>query len=151
MIDLGHIGKALRVELRRAACDNNAGVGIVFLGAPNRAAGLAHGFIGHSAAIDNDAIAQIIIAGMGRHNAAFIGIKPAAQRDNLGRFGAGYVGGARYVGRLCHCGYVDMMSASVKGGDAMNETEKQGFNGVMIFRRSFFDKAMSPPSFIRRV
>src|SRR3546814_16562376 len=55
-LHLRHGGEHGGIGLRRASGDKNARFGLGAMRAPDRLAGLAHGFIGNSAAIDDDEI-----------------------------------------------------------------------------------------------
>src|SRR3546814_5935384 len=68
-LHLRHGGEHGGIGLRRTSGDKNAGFGSGAVRAPDRLAGLAHGFIGDSAAIDDDEI--VLPAGQCPHGFAF--------------------------------------------------------------------------------
>src|SRR3546814_2740359 len=81
-LHLRHGGEHGGIGLRRTSGDKNAGFGSGAVRAPDRLAGLAHGFIGDSAAIDDDEI--VLPAGQCPHGFAFGDVEAAAQRDDFG-------------------------------------------------------------------
>ena len=56
-VDFGHGGVTLGIDLRRAAGDNDLGVGVLAPGAPDRLARLALGFRRHRAGVEDHRLA----------------------------------------------------------------------------------------------
>src|SRR5579859_5295092 len=80
--DLGHRRKALGLDLRRAAGDENARVGAAAGGTADFLPGLLHRLGRHRAAVDDDEI--VLIAGECAHRLALRRVEAAAQRDDFG-------------------------------------------------------------------
>ena len=58
VIDLGHVGKALGLDLRRATRHDDASLGLLAAKSSIGLRGLTYGFTGHGAGIDDDRIMQ---------------------------------------------------------------------------------------------
>ena len=83
VIDLVHGGEAGRIDLRRAAGDDDLGVGPLAARPPDGLPRLAHRLGGHGAGIDDHRRRQ---PGGGRllaHDLELVGVEPAAESDDL--------------------------------------------------------------------
>ncbi len=58
MIDLGHVGELLGLDLSGAAGDDDAGVGAIAARPADRLPGLAHGLARDGAGVDDDAVLE---------------------------------------------------------------------------------------------
>jgi hypothetical protein len=80
-LDFGHCLKRLRVQLRSAAGDENAGIRTRAIQSADRLSRLPHGLIGHRAAVDDD---PLLIGGCKASDRLALGeIQTAAERDRL--------------------------------------------------------------------
>ncbi len=87
-IDLGHVGKHLGLDLRRAAGHDDPGFRPLALQSADRLPRLRHRLIGDRAAIDDDGICEPRALGLPRHHFGLEGIEAAAERDNLDAHGS---------------------------------------------------------------
>ena len=85
VIHFGHGGEGLRIELGRAAGDDDARQGIALTVLADFLTRLAHRFAGHRAGVDHDGRIETGPTAMGTHHLALIGVQPAAEIDNLER------------------------------------------------------------------
>ncbi len=78
VIDFAHVGKALWLDLRGAACDDDAGIRVFAPRPADHLVGVANRFRRHRAGVDDDGIVEPCFAGMAAHDFQLIGIEPAA-------------------------------------------------------------------------
>ncbi len=83
-INFFHFGKACRVDLGRAAGDDDAGVRVVAAGLPDCLPGLANGFVGHRTGVEDDGVAEPCLFRVGFHDFRFIRVKPTAEGNDIG-------------------------------------------------------------------
>ena len=81
-IDFAHLGKALGIDLRGAAGDDDARVRIVASGLADRLARLTCRFRRHRASIEDDRILEAAFVDLGAHDFRLIDIEPAAEGDD---------------------------------------------------------------------
>ena len=89
-VDLGHGRKRRRIDLCRAAGDNQAGVRAFPPCLANGLTRLANSLRRHSTGVEDHRVFKAILGGTGADDLALIGIKPAAEGDNIdpGRHGS---------------------------------------------------------------
>jgi hypothetical protein len=83
VIDFLHRREARRIDLRRAAGDDDLGLGAFAARPPDRLPGLAHRLAGHRASIDDHRAGKPGGARMLAHDFGLIGVEPAAEGDDL--------------------------------------------------------------------
>ncbi len=83
--DAGHCAPGLRVNLGRAASDDDGGVRMGAMRAADFLPGLAFGFAGHSTGIDDDGVVEAGRFSMAAHDFALETIEAAAEGANIER------------------------------------------------------------------
>src|SRR5262249_9700716 len=83
VIDLVHAGESFRIDLRRAAGDDDLRAGPRAPRAPDGLPRLPHALAGHGASVDDHRLAEPGGARMLTHDFGFVGIEPAAEGDDL--------------------------------------------------------------------
>ena len=83
-VDLVHGREAGRVDLGRAAGDDDAGVRVFAASLADGLAGLANGLAGHRAGVEDDGVADAVGLGPGADLLGLIGVEPAAEGDDAG-------------------------------------------------------------------
>ena len=84
VIDLGHRREALRLDLRRAAGDDDARSRVLAAQPADRLRRLAHGLGGDRAGVDDDRVVEPGLCGVPAHHLGLVGVEPAAERDDAG-------------------------------------------------------------------
>jgi hypothetical protein len=86
-VDLVHGGEGIRIGLRGAAGDDDAGGGMIAPRLADRLAGLTHRLAGDRTGVDDDSTAgEFAEPGLGRrlaHHFRFIGVEPAAEGNDV--------------------------------------------------------------------
>jgi len=131
LIDLGHIGKHGRVNLRRAARDNDASVGIIALGFTDLTAALGHGVIGHSAGIDDHRVFVARVPRILRDDIRLISVQPTAECDDFRRM---------YVGCIRHPRHVVEKRGLVKSG---GQAALAVIYGIFLDRKKTYPQGQS--------
>src|SRR3546814_8166111 len=83
--DLGHGGEACGIDLRRAAGDDDLGVGVLAPCLADRLARLALGLAGDGAGVHDDGVVESCRLGVDAHDFGFVGVEAAAEGENAGR------------------------------------------------------------------
>ena len=83
MIDLGHGGEVLRLDLRRAAGDDDARGRIGAAHLANGLTRLAYGLRRDGAGVDDDGVAKPRGCRMPAHDLGLVGIETTAERDDF--------------------------------------------------------------------
>ncbi len=84
MIDFGHAGKTLGLDLRRASRHDDACRGPLAAESANGLRGLSNCFTRYCARIDDDSLIKSRLAGVTAHDLGLIGIEPATKRYHFG-------------------------------------------------------------------
>ncbi len=91
-VDLVHGDEILRLGLRGAAGDDDAGGRVFAAGLADRLLGLAHGLAGDGAGVEDDGAAferaEAGAFGLAPHHLGFIGVEAAAEGDDVDALGA---------------------------------------------------------------
>src|SRR5262249_36809050 len=85
MIDLGHGREPTRLDLGRAARNDDARRGVLTPRPADRLARLAHGLSGHRAGVDDDSLGDSRGGGLAKHDLGLVGVEAAAEDDDARR------------------------------------------------------------------
>ena len=109
LIDLGHIRKHGRINLRRAACDYDAGLRIIAFGFSDLTSGFCDGVICHGAGVDDDCAAILCVPRILRNDIRLISIQPTAEGNDFRSLIVGCFRHSRHVveiaPRVKSCGH----------------------------------------------
>src|SRR3546814_17294075 len=83
--DLGHGGEACGIDLRRAAGDDDLGVGVLAPRLADRLARLAPGLAGAGAGVHDAGVVESCSLGVAARDLVFVGVEAEAAGDSEGR------------------------------------------------------------------